>query len=228
MRALISDIHANLPALEAVLEHAKAKGVTEFLCLGDVVGYNGEPEECVKLLKAEGIRNILGNHDSYITTGQNCQRSTVVASIIERHVQELSDGSVAWLQKSLDHVADAATLFVHGGPNDHVDEYLYEVGVETFPPGVTRLFAGHTHVQCVHDFGTHIFCNPGSVGQPRDGDPRAAYAILDGAEILLQRVEYDVSKTIQAMKSRGYEEFMYRGLWEGAQINGRISKIAKL
>lgn len=227
MLGLISDIHANLAALEAVLADAKAKGATRFLCLGDVIGYNGQPEECVQLLKAEGALNILGNHDSYVTTGLNCERSNVVASIIDKHVDALSNDSVAWLKQSLDSVAEGQTLFLHGGPRDHVDEYLYRVGVETFPEGVTRMFAGHTHVQCLHDFGSHVFCNPGSVGQPRDGDPRAAYALLSAYGIRLQRVPYDIERTVQVMKARGYEEFMYRGLYVGAQINGRISEIEK-
>lgn len=228
MLGLISDIHANLAALEAVLAHAKAQGVSDFICLGDVVGYNGQPEECVQMLKAHGARNILGNHDNYIVSGQNCERSKVVASIIDTHRTELSLDSLNWLSKSLDSITDGSTLMVHGGPQDHVDEYLYKVDLNTFPAGVTRLFAGHTHVQCKLDFETHIFCNPGSVGQPRDGDPRAAYAILSGNEIILQRVPYDVDRTVQAMQERGYEEFLYKGLYGGTQINGRIDRIQKL
>lgn len=227
MRALISDIHANLPALEAVLEDARAQGVTDILCLGDVVGYNGQPEECVQLLKATGARNILGNHDQYVTSGRNCERSRVVAGIIDRHVAELSADSVAWLRTSLECLTEGATLFVHGGPSDHVDEYLYTIRPETFPPGVTRLFAGHTHVQCLMDLGDKRFCNPGSVGQPRDGDPRAAYAILSGDEIVLRRVAYDIDRTVQAMQDRGYEAFLYRGLYAGTQINGRVDRITQ-
>lgn len=227
MLGLISDIHANLAALEAVLSDARSKGVTDFLCLGDVVGYNGQPEECVQRLKAEGIRNILGNHDQYVTSGRNCERSNVVASIIERHRDEMSADSIAWLSRSVDCVVDGSDLFVHGGPEDHVDEYLYNVGLTTFPKGVTRLFAGHTHVQCLMDLGTHQFCNPGSVGQPRDGDPRAAYAIVSSDEITLHRVAYDIDRTVQVMKDRGYEEFMYRGLYAGTQINGRVDRIDK-
>lgn len=228
MLGLISDIHANLAALEAVIADAKERGVTRFLSLGDVIGYNGQPEECVQLLKAEGIRNILGNHDRYVTSGVNCERSKVVASIIDKHRGELSTDSLDWLRLSLDCVTDGASLFVHGGPVDHVDQYLYRIGVEVFPQGVSRLYAGHTHVQCVFDFGTHRFCNPGSVGQPRDGDPRAAYAILAEDEIELRRVAYDIDRTVQVMKARGYEEFMYRGLYVGAQINGRIDRLDRL
>lgn len=228
MLGLISDIHANLAALEAVLDDAKARGVSEFVCLGDVVGYNGQPEECVQLLKSRGIRNILGNHDSYIVSGKNCERSKVVAGIIDIHREDLSQDSLNWLSHSLDSIADGGTLMVHGGPNDYVDEYLYKVDRETFPTDITRLFAGHTHVQCKLDFGTHVFCNPGSVGQPRDGDPRAAYAIVTADKIALHRVPYDVDITVRAMQDRGYEEFLYKGLYGGTQINGRIDTIKQL
>lgn len=228
MLGLISDIHANLAALEAVLTHAGRQGVQEFLCLGDVVGYGGEPEECVQLLKLQNVRHILGNHDSYVTTGHNCERSKVVAQIIDRHLQELSRDSIDWLKGALDHLREGETLFVHGGPRDTLDEYLYRVGPETFPDGVRRLFAGHTHVQCIHDFGTHVFCNPGSVGQPRDGDPRAAYAILERGAIRLQRVDYDVARTQRVMAEKGYEEFMYKGLGSGTQMGGRVDRIERI
>ena len=227
MLALLSDIHANLTALDAVLADAEARGATRILCLGDVVGYNGEPEDCVQRMKSAGAVNILGNHDSYITTGQNCERSRVVAGIIDRHRAELSEDSIAWLDASRDHVRDGDTLFLHGGPNDHVDEYLYDVGPDTFPDGVRRLFAGHTHVQARHDFSAGTFVNPGSVGQPRDGDPRAAYAILQGDDIAFHRVAYDIEATIAVMRAKGYEDYTWRGLPVGAQINGKISEITR-
>ena len=225
MMAIISDIHANLAALEAVLADIDAQGVTQILCLGDVVGYNAEPEECVQLMRRRGIPNILGNHDSYITTGQNCERSAVVASIIDDHRQRLSADSVAWLRTSHRLVRREDMLFLHGGPDDPVDQYIYEVDPSLFPDGVNILFAGHTHVQCCIRLGEKTFCNPGSVGQPRDGDPRSAYAILDGREIHLRRVAYDVARTIQVMDERGYEPYKSRGLPVGAQINGKVSTI---
>lgn len=227
MLALLSDIHANLAALEAVLADAGARGATRILCLGDVIGYNGQPEDCVQRIKATGAINILGNHDSYVTTGRNCERSKVVAGIIDRHRAELSEDSIAWLKTSRDHVAEGDTLFFHGGPNDHVDEYLYDVGPDTFPPGVRRLFAGHTHVQVRHDFGDRTFVNPGSVGQPRDGDPRAAYAMLNGDDITFHRVTYDIDATIAVMRQKGYEDYTWRGLPVGTQINGKVSGITR-
>ncbi len=227
MLAVLSDIHANYPALDAVIRDAKARGATKFLCLGDVIGYNGQPEECVQRARAEGFVNILGNHDSYITTGQNCDRSKVVAGIIDKHREELSPESVAWLKTSLDCVRDGSTLFLHGGPKDYLDEYLYEVGKDTFPMGVTRLFAGHTHVQVRHEFDDKVFINPGSVGQPRDGDPRAAYTLIEDDHVAFCRVEYDIETTVAVMREKGYDEFIWRGLFAGAQINGKVSEILR-
>jgi putative phosphoesterase len=225
MMAIISDVHANLAALQAVLADIDAQGCTEILSLGDVIGYNAEPEECVHLMKARAIRNILGNHDSYITTGKNCERSAVVASIIDDHRTRLSADSVGWLRQSMEYMRLDDMLFLHGGPEDPVDQYIYEVNQSLFPEGVNMLFAGHTHVQTCLEVGGKTFCNPGSVGQPRDGDPRAAYAILDGRKILLRRVSYNVTRTIQVMNERGYEPYKGRGLATGSQINGKISTI---
>ena len=228
MLAILSDIHANLAALEAVLDDARSRGCKKFICLGDVVGYNAEPEECCQVLMQNGIPNILGNHDSYITTGQNCTRSRVVASIIDDHRSRLSPESIAWLGGSLPFIRDADVLMVHGGPEDPLDQYVREVDAAIFPDGVNVLFVGHTHVQFSHRFGEKLFCNPGSVGQPRDGDPRAAYAIWHDRQLCLHRVSYDVDRTISVMMERGYQPFLARGLPLGAQINGRIDTITVL
>ncbi|MCO6410671.1 metallophosphoesterase family protein [Hoeflea alexandrii] len=225
MLAILSDIHANLAALEAVLEDARARGCDDFICLGDVIGYNAEPEECCQLLMQNGIPNILGNHDSYITTGENCTRSQVVASIIDDHRSRLSPESIAWLARSSSYIRNGDILMVHGGPDDPLDQYIREIDATMFPDGVNVMFAGHTHVQFSHRFGEKLFCNPGSVGQPRDGDPRAAYAIWHERTLSLHRVEYDIDRTISVMQARGYEPFLARGLPIGAQINGRVDTI---
>lgn len=110
-------------------------------------------------------------------------------------------------------------------PADPLDQYVREVDAEIFPEGVNVLFVGHTHVQISHRFGDRLFCNPGSVGQPRDGNPRAAYAIWHERQLTLHRVDYDIERTIAVMTERGYEPFLARGLPMGAQINGRIDTI---
>jgi predicted phosphodiesterase len=227
MLTIISDIHANLAALEAVLADADARGATQIISLGDVVGYNGQPDECIGLLKSRGIVNILGNHDSYVTTGQNCTRSRVVAGIIDDHLTMISDENRAWLAGSVDRVVEGDMLLLHGGPQDPVDQYIYEVDETLFPEGVRMLFVGHTHVQAVLRFGDRTFCNPGSVGQPRDGDPRAAYVTVQGGVITPHRVPYDIDRTVAAMQARGYEPFLYEGLYKGAQIGGRVDTITR-
>jgi predicted phosphodiesterase len=225
MLAVISDIHANLAALEAVLADIDSKGILDILCLGDLVGYNAQPDECLTLVRTRNIPTLLGNHDSYITTGKNCERSRIVAQIIDDHKALISNENKAWLAQAQSSFQKGADLFVHGGPRDPLDQYLYSVDKGLFPLGVSRLFVGHTHVQAVFNLEEKIFCNPGSVGQPRDGDPRAAYATVTSNKIECYRVSYDVARTVAAMQARGYEPFKYEGLWGGTQIGGRIDSI---
>jgi predicted phosphodiesterase len=225
MLAVISDIHANLAALEAVLADIESKGILDILCLGDLVGYNAQPDECITLVRNRNIPTLLGNHDSYITTNKNCERSRVVAQIIDDHKVLISSENKAWLARAQSRIQKGVDLFVHGGPSDSLDQYIYSVHEGLFPSGITRLFVGHTHVQAVFDLGEKIFCNPGSVGQPRDGDPRAAYATVAENKIECHRISYDVARTVAAMQARGYEPFKYEGLWNGTQIGGRIDSI---
>lgn len=225
MLAVLSDIHGNLAALDAVLADARTRGCTRFLSLGDVVGYYTQPGECIDRLRAVGASNIMGNHDSYVVEAENCPRSKVVAAIIERHKELLDEEQRRWLAASPAFLREGATLYVHGGPRDPRDQYLYTVSAEMLPEGVDLLFSGHTHVQVLAEFGFRRYCNPGSVGQPRDGDPRAAYATVERDIITLHRVEYDIACTEQAMREAGYDAFHYENLYSGAQIGGRIDSV---
>lgn len=225
MLAILSDIHGNLPALEAVIADAKSRGCTSFLSLGDVAGYGAQPGECIDLLRELGVKNILGNHDSYITLDENCPRSRAVTQIIDYQKKILTSEQVNWLKASVDFLRDGERLFVHGGPEDPRDQYIYNVAREIIPAGVRWLFSGHTHVQIVVEFDDCGYCNPGSVGQPRDGDNRAAYAVLCQDKVELHRVPYDIDRAVEAMKAAGFEPFFYENLYKGAQIGGRIDSI---
>lgn len=225
MLAILSDIHGNLPALKTVVADAMAQGCTRFISLGDVVGYYSQPGECIDLLRELGVPNILGNHDSYITLDENCPRSRVVSEIIQFQKGVLNAGQVDWLKQSMASYREGDCLFVHGGPEDPHDQYIYSISEEIVPADVRWLFSGHTHVQVCVDFGKRGYCNPGSVGQPRDGDCRAAYAVLHGDAVSLRRVPYDIDQTAGAMKAAGFEPFCYENLYKGAQIGGRIDSI---
>lgn len=225
MLAVLSDIHSNAPALEAVLADAMKQGCSRFLSLGDVVGYGAQPAECIDLLRSAGAINILGNHDAYIVKNTNCPRSAVVSRILDFQRPLLSAEHRQWLASSSDSLLEGGMLFLHGGPDDRTDQYLYTVSREIISKDVRWLFAGHTHVQAIADFGDRGFCNPGSVGQPRDGDCRAAYAIIDQHTITLHRIDYDIDRAVIAMKAAGFETFCYENLYRGTQIGGRIDSI---
>lgn len=225
MLAVLSDIHGNLPALQAVVKDALSRGCNRFISLGDVVSYYAQPGQCIDLLREHNTINILGNHDSYLVNDSNCPRSKAVSIIIDHHKKIVTTSQLDWLKKSILFLREEKTLFVHGGPDDTQDQYLYTVSKKIFPEGVNLLFSGHTHVQTLVDFGRKVYCNPGSVGQPRDGDKRAAYASVNEGKILLHRVEYDIDKTVHIMKKAGYSAFYYENLYKGSQIGGRIDKI---
>lgn len=225
MIAIISDVHSNLPALEAVIASIDALGCDRIISLGDVVGYYAQPAECIEILKSRNVTNILGNHDHYIVSGESCSRSKLVSDITEFQRNLISDVQRDWLSLSRPFLIEGSVVFLHGGWKDPVDQYLYEVSETDFPDGATTLFAGHTHVQTLLDIEGKTFCNPGSVGQPRDGDPRASFATMSSGVISLHRVEYDIDRTAEAMSKTGFPSKCYENLYIGAQIGGRIDKI---
>lgn len=225
MIAILSDIHGNLPALEAVFQDAISLGCSRFISLGDVVGYYAQPSECIDLLLQHKVLNIMGNHDFYLVFNTTCTRSKVVAEMVDYHKKIINKAQLDWIRKSLPIYWEDGCLFVHGGLDDFQEQYLYTIDKKMIPIDTDYFFSGHTHVQIFIEFGQKAYCNPGSVGQPRDGDWRAAYAILDNQKIILRRVKYDIDRTAAVMKKAGFDAFCYENLYNGTQIGGRIDKI---
>ena len=227
MIAIFSDIHANYAALKAVLEDADKLNCRSFICLGDIAGYHCQINECIELLKElQGLVLIKGNHDQYLIDNTGCPRSKHVTSTLSYQHAVIKSKNLEWLSQGLSHYSLGDSYFTHGGPADRLEQYIYRVSDEIFPREFTQLFVGHTHVQIVLNVENKIFCNPGSVGQPRDGDARAAYVVLsDEGEITLRRVAYDISQTQQAMKAAGFPGYSYANLSIGAQVGGRIDSI---
>jgi diadenosine tetraphosphatase ApaH/serine/threonine PP2A family protein phosphatase len=225
MIAIVSDIHGNLPALQAVLGKATSLGCTRFISLGDVVGYYAQPGECIDELRAYGAINIMGNHDYYLLSGEKCPRSKLVSDITDYHRTIVSTDQLDWLRNSLSTLIENGNYFTHGGWQDPLDQYLYKISSSLLPNEAVNMFSGHTHVQILVELGPQKYCNPGSVGQPRDGDSRAAFAVLTGNDISLHRVAYDINRTADAMKQAGYPAKYYENLYIGAQIGGRIDKV---
>ncbi|USZ66783.1 metallophosphatase family protein [Halorussus salilacus] len=202
---VLSDIHSNEVALEAVL--ADADDAEAFVCAGDVVGYNPWPAECVAVVRERGIPTVMGNHDRAVATGTAFRFNSMAKAGVEHARQRLSEDQRGWLAALPDERRefDGRVKVVHGHPNDpdhytHPEEFSADLlGDEDV------LILGHTHVQHHEVYDEGIVMNPGSVGQPRDGDPRAAYAVLDLDDLTVEqrRVEYDVEEVQEAVEEVG-------------------------
>ncbi len=217
--AFFGDVHANLEALNAVLEDIDKKGVDEIFCLGDLVGYGPDPENVVQEIKRRAIRTIMGNYDDGVGySKQSCGcsyspgRETEVGDIslnwtIEHTSQETKDFLKKLPRRLSFEVENVKFLLVHGSPLNELLEYvtpqidpdrLQKIAQSTSEDIIVN---GHTHIPMVKWVFGKLVLNPGSVGRPKDADPRACYMIVEVKRGTVQaqivRVPYDVKKTIE-------------------------------
>lgn len=214
---LISDIHANRIAFETVLEEMPP--VDHLLCAGDVVGYNPWPAECIEIVRERGIPTVMGNHDRAVASDTAFRFNAMAKAGVEHARRELSEKQGEWLAGLPEErtILDDRIKIVHGHPEDP-DHYTYpEEFSSALLDGEELLVLGHTHVQSHEIYEEGIVCNPGSVGQPRDRDPKAAYAVvdLDRMEVEEYRVEYDIETVIEAVEAAGLPRKIGSRLREG-------------
>ncbi len=223
--AVITDIHANLPALEAALQEIEGIGVERLYCGGDLVGYGPSPNEVCRLVEDRAIPTIYGNYDFAIGRGlADCGCAYVTA-----HDRELGQLSVEW---TLAHTDASARHFLRGLPFDvrfelggqrvrlvhgsprKVNEYLFEdKPAHTFEriaagADCDVLVFGHTHKPWIDTHGGVLFVNCGSIGKPKDGDPRAAFALLEldargRVQASIERVPYDAEAVAEQVVTAG-------------------------
>lgn len=233
--ALLSDVHANLVALEAVL--ADMPGVEGLWILGDTVGYGPDPSDVLALLRQRGALLVAGNHDHAVGTGHGLEAFNPVAAEAARMHRAWLTGEERDLLASLPTLRcpDGVTL-VHGSLRDPLWEYVWDVRTAhaSLALAETELSCnGHTHVPAVFtlDGGRttstlgrglvrlhrRVLVNPGSVGQPRDRDPRAAWAVLDteARTVEFMRTAYDVAETQRRLRTRGLPGFLADRLASG-------------
>ena len=222
--AFISDIHGNYEALTSVLSEIDRMRVDKIFCGGDVVGYYSQINECCDELRRRRIPSVMGNHDWYMAGGGFCPRSRSVNDCLEYQRTIIEPGHLEWLRTFPVELRVEEVRLVHGGWADPIDEYLKPTE-DYFEKVEGRVFvSGHTHIQRVDRFGEKIYCNPGSVGQPRDGDPRAAFAVYEAGEFTLHRVEYDVQRVFELMAAAGFNDYYYGGLKTGARNLRRLAE----
>lgn len=218
MKAIISDIHGNDVALQAVLRSIDGQGVDEIYCLGDIVGYYSQVNECCEELRKRKIKCILGNHDWYMACGTQCERSQSVNDCLTYQRKILTRENLAWLRSLPVTIICDDFCMVHGGWKNPIDEYLdpSEEYFQSFPNGA--FFSGHTHRAVVRQIRKGLlYCNPGSVGQPRDGDNRASYALYDDVQCHIVRVPYDYKIVGEQMERAGFSSYYYGCLYDGSR-----------
>lgn len=221
--AFISDIHGNYEALKAVLSELDRLGISRVYCAGDIAGYYSQINECCNELRSRGIPSVMGNHDWYMAGNGVCQRSRSVNDCLAYQRGVITKDNLNWLKCLPVQIQIDKLHMVHGGWSDPIDEYLKPTP-EYFEKMAGDVFvSGHTHVQALQAFGNKTYCNPGSVGQPRDGDPRAAFAVYDGNDFELHRVEYDMQKVFDLMEAAGFNDYYYGGLKTGSQKLRRLA-----
>ncbi|MBD3309706.1 metallophosphoesterase [Candidatus Woesearchaeota archaeon] len=224
MIALISDIHSNLEALKAVLEDSKRWGVEKTYCLGDVVGYGANPNTCTKYLIRNRIKSIMGNHDKAVITGQGLDNFNNFAKIAARWtMDEIPEESWRYLEKMPETMEDRDMLLVHGSPRDYLNEYVYP----DMPQSLFKKFfdmtkkriiiMGHTHIPFVKKLKQGLIVNAGSVGQPRDGNKKACYCLIDPSrtKAWIKRVDYDIDKAAEKILNAHLPSFLAARLYEG-------------
>jgi putative phosphoesterase len=224
MIAFISDIHGNYEALKAVLADLEKRKISRVYCAGDIVGYYSQVNECCNEIRLRNIPSVMGNHDWYMAGGGFCLRSKSVNDCLAYQRKVIDKINLDWLKALPARMQVDKIHIVHGGWSDPFDEYL-NPSEEYFSKISGKSFvSGHTHIQSLHTFSGKTYCNPGSVGQPRDCDPRAAYAIYDGKYFELCRVEYDTQKVFDLMDVAGFNDYYYGGLKTGAKNLRRLAE----
>lgn len=221
--AILSDIHANLHALQAVWEDLEKQRPDQVYCLGDLVGYGANPNEVVDFIRERQIPTVMGNYDEGV--GFDLRDCGCLYS--DPELARLGDLSLQWSREHTSAVNKLylqalpmhirlqerrpSLLLVHGTPRK-INEYLYEDRPPATFERIARLAAadvllfGHTHLPYQKKVGRTLFVNTGSVGKPRDGDPRVGYVILQGSRRLraiYRRVEYDIAAAAGAVRASG-------------------------
>jgi diadenosine tetraphosphatase ApaH/serine/threonine PP2A family protein phosphatase len=237
---ILTDIHANLEALTAVLQASEKQRVDRYVCLGDTVGYGADPEACCTLVRERCQFTVLGNHDAAVSGRMDYSYYYAAArEVLDWTAERLSRANMEWL-KGLDYThPEGQVMYGHGSPRDpSAFEYVFALEqAEDLVARAARLphltFIGHSHLQRAFFLGAEVrdiwqervhiadehtyLCSIGSCGQPRDYDPRACFGVWDDATktVEFHRVPYDAEKTANKILAAGLSPHFARRLLHG-------------
>lgn len=215
----VSDTHSNIIALKNTLDDIS---FDELVVCGDLVGYYPWPNETLEFLRELDAKAVKGNHDEATVTGDTSWFNGAAAQAIEFTRKEITVSNLNYLRSlpdSLELKLDGLTVKVyHGSPRDHLYEYVYPDMLEkiVFPKAdITAL--GHTHWQFSRRLGETLVLNPGSTGQPRDGDPRSAVTVMDTRTntVTPMRKKYDIGQVVAAVRQKGLPDWLGERLKQG-------------
>ncbi|XRP96355.1 metallophosphoesterase family protein [Methanocaldococcus sp. 16A] len=238
MIAIISDIHSNLEALKAVLEDIKNRDIKKIVCLGDIVGYGANPNECIELIKEHNCISVAGNHDYGVLGKESLDYFNtygVIAILWTKKV--IKDENLKFLDSLPlvieEKIKNKKVIFSHANPKyPEIWEYLFPDYVDDVFDCGDLIFVGHSHIPFVNseegnllvhegsiklDENKRYLINPGSVGQPRDGINKASYCIFDEKDFKIEivRVEYNIRKAYEKILKNGLPEWLGERLFLG-------------
>lgn len=235
--AVLADVHGNLHALRAVLDDAWAEKAERLLCAGDLAGYGPFPNEVISLVREHDIKCAIGDYDDAVAFGRPRPQAhwlpPKIADLTFLWTRvHLNTHTKNWLRQLLPQVrlevGPCRLMITHGSPRDLCEglgmdtseDILREI---TYQTKANLVVSGHTHMPSYRVVNAVTFVNAGSVGQPRDGDPRAAYALLNidpvtgKTQVLIKRVEYDIDATTRALTQQGLPTELIAALQEGLE-----------
>lgn len=227
--AVFSDIHANLQALTSVLKDCEKQGVESVWMLGDYVDYGANPVQVMELVVNAGAEHMIaGNHDACQYLQKVRSSETEHGKLAYKYTKEIIEknkSKFSLLKKisnfPVKHIIDKKTLLVHGTPEDpywgkiRPEENLEQLFQFMEKSDIKLMLMGHSHVSFLIRQNGRMILNPGSVGQPRDGCPKASYAILDDDSVIFRRVSYDVDGAAEAIKRAGLPDYLWKRLYIG-------------
>ncbi|MEF8878954.1 MAG: metallophosphoesterase [Candidatus Thermoplasmatota archaeon] len=225
--AFISDIHSNIYAFKKVIEKIEQIDIEKIFCCGDIVGYSTYPKECIKQVKKYDIVSVKGNHDYAVAENNPKGFNPMGVAGVKFNRKKITDDDLSFLKnlpEELFFEKDGKKFYMtHGSPRNHLMEYVHPwISDETLKNFSTIkkcdiMIFGHTHVPMKKQVDDTLFLNPGSVGQPRDGNPNSSFMVLntDSLKAEWYRVPYEIDAAVESVKRTSLPEKIGNRLYQG-------------